>query len=292
MASLRNRLLEHPIIACVLLVMIYLAFYILAEIVSLIITNRILVDSPIFAQTSRIAILFLTNAFVWFWLVPHSLHLPDGKVPLEKYIDSIKLDRPSGRPYAKNILFALVCVSIFCVGFLIASLLTGEYTFELDRILGFPDDQGNLKSLAFAFNVIPGVFEEIAYRGVILVLLLRKYSQKTSIIISGIMFGVSHLINILIYGVSWNTLTQVLTGILIGIFFAYIVLKSGTLLITVLIHYLYNSLSILFVVFDESDPFVYFLLKMIFASLIPILLNGYLARLLLKSEAKNQEAII
>ena len=286
MASIRSRLLERPIVASVLLIVIYLAFYILGEVLSLIIANRILVDSPILAQAARIAILFFINAFVWFWLVPHSLHLPDGKVPLQKYIDTIHLDKSSGKPYAKNIVFALVCVSVFCFGLLVASLLTGEYAFDIGRILGFPDEQGNLNAFAFVFYLIPGLFEEVAYRGVILVLLLRKYTEKTSMIISGIMFGVSHLINILTSGFSLNTLTQVLTGIIIGIFFAYVVIKSGTLLITIVIHYLYNSLSILFVVFNESDPVVYFILKMIFASLIPVLLNGYLARSFLKSKTQ------
>ncbi|MFW9910646.1 MAG: lysostaphin resistance A-like protein [Candidatus Thorarchaeota archaeon] len=288
MATIRNRLLERPIITGILVIVVYLAFYILGEVLSLIIANTILVENPFLAQVARFAILLLLNGFVWFWLVPHAMLLPAGRISFEKYVNTIHLDRTSGKPYAKNILYALVCVLIFCLGLLIASFLTGEYIFDINRILGFPDNQGNLGSFAFVFNLIPGLFEEVAYRGVILVLLLRKYSEKASVVISGIMFGVSHIINILAGGVSWNTLTQVLTGILIGVLFAYIVLKSGTLLITVVIHYLYNSLSILFVVFDESDPMVYFFLKMIFASIIPILISGYLARYFVSSKISTQ----
>ncbi len=288
MIKIRSRLLEYPIAAGVLIIVVYLAFYIVGEVASAILSLRLLADNPSLAQVTRFAILFLVNAFLWLWLVPEVMFLPVGRVSFEKYVNAIRLDRTSARPIAKNILYALVCVSVFCIGLLVASLLTGEYNFDVTRILGFPDNQGNLRSFAFVFNLIPGFFEEVAYRGVILVLLLRKYSEKSSIIISGIMFGVSHLINVLVYGVSWNTLTQVITGILIGVFFAYVVLKSGTLLTSMLIHYLYNSLSILFVVFDESDPMTYFFLKLIFASIIPILINGYLARYFLRSEVDTQ----
>ncbi|MFW9920565.1 MAG: lysostaphin resistance A-like protein [Candidatus Thorarchaeota archaeon] len=287
MVTFRSRLLNRPMVAGIIVIAVYLSFYIIGEVASLIIANLIIVNNPLLAQTARFVILFLINVLVWFWIIPQALQLPDGRISFAKYVDTIHLDRESGKPYGKNILYAFVYVSVFCLGLLIASLLTGEYVFEIDRILGFPDNQGNLKSFGFVFNLIPGLFEEVAYRGVILVLLLRKYSEKTSIIISGIMFGVSHLINILVYGISWNTLTQVLTGILIGVFFAYIVLKSGTLLITIMIHYMYNSLSILFVVFDESDPMVYFFSKMLFASIVPILINGYLARNFLNTKTDS-----
>lgn len=206
------------------------------------------------------------------------------KIPFDEYVNTIRLDKTSAKPYVRNVLYALACVSIIIIGFLIASLLTGENIFNIERILGFPDNEGNLSSFAFAFNFIPGFFEEVAYRRIILVLLLRKYSEKISIIISGIMFGVSHLINVLVNSITWNTLSQITKGILIGTFFAYVVIKSGTLLITMGIHYLYNSFSILFVVFNESDSITYFFLKLIFASIIPIVINGFLARYLLKSK--------
>ena len=106
--------------------------------------------------------------------------------------------------------------------------------------------------------------------------------------ISGVMFGISHLINVLTNGFTWDSVSQVLSGILIGIFFAYIVIKSGTLLVTMIIHYLYNSFSILFVVFNESDPMTYFFLKLIFAVIGPILISGYLARYLLRVEIDSQ----
>jgi membrane protease YdiL (CAAX protease family) len=283
----RDKLLGHPIMTSILVIIVYIIFIIIGEVSSVII-SLLLEENAILSQIIRFTILLFLNGFVWFWLVPTVMLIPDGKITLDKYVNIIKLDRQSARPFTKNILYALLCTTIFCFGFLIASLLTGEYNFEISRIIGLPDNQGNLKSFAFVFNLIPGIFEEIAYRGVILVLLLRKYSEKVSIIISGIIFGVGHLINTLVSGFSWNTLTQVITGILVGAFFAYLALKSGTLLITIVIHYLYNSFSILFVVFDEFNPMAYFFLKIIFASIIPILINGFLAKHFIKPKFKSQ----
>ena len=290
--SIRGRLLEYPILTCILVIIVYLVSIIIGEVSSAIISSLFLEDNALLSQIARFAILLLPNSFVLLWLVPKAMLIPSGKITLDNYLNAIRLDRQSARPFAKNILYALLCVSIFCFGFFIASLLTGEYIFEISRILGLPDNQENMKTFVFVFNLVPGIFEEIAYRGVILVLLLRKYSEKASIIISGIMFGISHFILVLIYGFSWNTLSQVITGILIGAFFAYLALKSGTLLITIVIHYLYNALSILFVVFDESDPIAYFFLKLIFASIIPILINGYLARYLGFNQTANNCLIL
>ena len=284
MVSKREKMTEYPIMASILVIIVYILFFILGEISSMIVTS-LLEDNALLSQIIRFAILLLVNCFVLLWLVPKAMLLPSGKITNDQYLAEIKFDKQSAKPMSKNILFALLFVSIFCFGLLIASLLTGEYTFDIYRILGLPDNQGNMKSFTFIFNLIPGIFEEIAYRGVILVLLLRKYSEKTSIIISGLMFGLSHLIWLLVNSFSWNTLSQVISGILIGMFFAYLVIQWGNLLITIIIHYLYNAFSILFVVYNESDPFTYFILKIILAAIIPILINGYLVKYFNKSKS-------
>lgn len=89
---------------------------------------------------------------------------------------------------SKNVACALLYVSIFFVGLLVASVLTGEYTFQLDCIRGLLDNEGSIRSFTFVFNRILGICEEIAYRGIILFPLLRKYSEKTAIVVSGLMF--------------------------------------------------------------------------------------------------------
>ncbi len=278
MNSRRDSLLDHPILSSILVVVVYIAFLIIGEVIGLVIKVSLLDENVLAYQIIRFAILFLLNGLVLLWFFPKIMHIPAGKTTFNNLLKIIRLDRESSKPLSKNIIFAILSLSVFLFGYLIASLLTGEYVFDITRLLGFPDNEGNLKSFSFIMNLIPGFFEEVAFRGLILVLLLRKYSEKTSIIISGIMFGISHSINILFYGYSLNSLVQVISGILIGIFFAYVVLKSGTLIPTIIIHYLYNVFSILFEVFEESDPIFYFTMKIIFAISIPFLCNVYLAR--------------
>ena len=131
MVPLRNKLLEHPVVAAIIVIAVYLVFLIIGEVVSLIISRRLLVDAPFLAQTARFVVLFLLNALVWFWLVPNAMLMPVGKIPFDKYVNTIRLDKTSARPYVRNILYALLCVSIICLSLLIASILTGEYIFDI-----------------------------------------------------------------------------------------------------------------------------------------------------------------
>ncbi|MFX1538358.1 MAG: lysostaphin resistance A-like protein, partial [Promethearchaeota archaeon] len=271
--------------------MLYIIFTIIGEVLSVIISNYLLESDILLFHVARFIILLIVNSFVWLWLIPMFFQLTEGKITMSKYLEIIKLDKKSFSPIGRNIFFALFCVVIFCLGLFLASFLTGEYVFELERIFGLPKDMGDQKVFTFIFNLIPGIFEEIAFRGVILVLLLRKYSERTSIGLSGLIFGLGHFINFLIFGDFWSSIAQIISGILIGWFFAYLTLKSGSLLPSIIIHYLYNALSIVFIVFGESDPITYFLLKIIFASIIPILINVYSSRYFVdkkKNGTKNE----
>ena len=137
------------------------------------------------------------------------------------------------------------------------------------------------------FNLIPGIFEEIVFRGVILMLLLRKYSKNASITISALVFGIAHLINFLIFGNFWSSLTQIVTGIIIGCFFAYLVIRTSSLVPVIIIYYLYNSLTILSVVLYESYPQTTFYLKILFGCLIPITIKLVLLRAFPLTKQKN-----
>jgi membrane protease YdiL (CAAX protease family) len=60
--------------------------------------------------------------------------------------------------------------------------------------------------------LVPGIWEEIAFRGVILTLLLKKYSEKKSIIINGLLFGGVHFINIIQGADVVSTIIQMVYG--------------------------------------------------------------------------------
>lgn len=97
----------------------------------------------------------------------------------------------------------------------------------------------------FNFCIISPIFEEILFRGVIVIILVNsklinnKFEMDVfSIIFSALLFGIIHFKH---YG-----LKKSLLAFIGGYFFAYIVLRTGSILPTIFLHMVFNSSAIMF----------------------------------------------
>lgn len=84
--------------------------------------------------------------------------------------------------------------------------------------------------------IIGAAMEELVFRGVILGGLLKTYSAKKSIIISSVLFGISHLNGI-----------QFINAFLLGIFIGYIYVKVKSIYLCMYAHILFNSIGFIFI---------------------------------------------
>lgn len=90
-----------------------------------------------------------------------------------------------------------------------------------------------------------GVFEEVAFRGVLFPLLLERRCRnsaqifRTTILVSAV-FGLVHLANLLEGADIGSTLLQVGYSFLIGGMCSIVLLKSGNLLLCILLHAVYD----------------------------------------------------
>ncbi|MHC6180278.1 lysostaphin resistance A-like protein [Clostridium sp. JNZ X4-2] len=80
--------------------------------------------------------------------------------------------------------------------------------------------------------IIGPAMEELVFRGVVLGGLLNTYSAKKSIIISAILFGISHLNGI-----------QFINAFLLGVFMGYIYVKTKSIYLCMYTHVLFNSIG-------------------------------------------------
>lgn len=80
--------------------------------------------------------------------------------------------------------------------------------------------------------IIGPAMEELVFRGVVLGGLLKTYSAKKSIIISAILFGISHLNGI-----------QFIDAFLLGVFMGYIYVKTKSIYLCMYAHILFNSIG-------------------------------------------------
>jgi membrane protease YdiL (CAAX protease family) len=92
-------------------------------------------------------------------------------------------------------------------------------------------------------GIIPGITEEMFFRGLVLNGLGKNYSKAKAIVISALLFGLIHLN-------PW----QFVTAFIIGLFSAWICLNTNSILLSIYIHLLNNCLYLFAARFTEAAP--------------------------------------
>jgi len=231
------RLYEHPWLS--------LLAVIVATVFSIGLTGTVifgLLGLPGTSPTVQFAQAISYHILTVFILVPFVLCLPKGKRTFRQYLDDIGLTRM--QPFVRLVLLALSCYVILALSQVAASFvyrlseglsIDGSFVrqvFDLSRDLppGSP-------SLLVSF---PSIFEEVAFRGIVLTIFLGKYSERKSIIFSSLGFGLMHLLN-LTNGreLAW-VMRQVVWAFILGLFYGYVFVRTRSLLPPMIVHYLGN----------------------------------------------------
>lgn len=182
------------------------------------------------------ALAYFVAAGVWaLYVTPRLLGLPNGRRPFREYCTDIRLLPMT--PLGRNILLGLLTAALTLSGILLASLLTRH--FVLDWSLVPP--------LRWVKGLTRGVWEEVFFRGIMLAILMRFYTQRTAVLwVTGI-FAVVHLnfMNVTLEGVA-----DAVSVFFIGLLFAYLVLKTGSLLPAIVFHYVHD----IFVLLVQNTP--------------------------------------
>jgi membrane protease YdiL (CAAX protease family) len=186
--------------------------------------------------------MFTVGNFLAYIIAPFVLRVPKGKRTFKEYLGDIRLTMT--RPFFRLLLLTLSCllILILCQGtFSIiyrlseGKSLTLEFVFRVfDLSLALPPTSMLLFAQFFS------MFEEVAFRGVFLTMLLEKHSQRTAIIFSALAFGALHALSLFTGQELIHTLGQVLWASLFGLFYGYLFIKSSSLLPAMIIHWLGN----------------------------------------------------
>ncbi len=125
--------------------------------------------------------------------------------------------------------------------------------------------------------VCVGFLEEIIFRGFLFVGMSQN-SIKSAIIVSSITFGIGHIVNLLNGGDFIPTLLQVFYAIAIGFLFTIMFYKSKSLIPCIIVHAIFNSLSIFSV---ENSSMTLDIITAIFLCVVSI---GYALWILKKTK--------
>jgi membrane protease YdiL (CAAX protease family) len=125
------------------------------------------------------------------------------------------------------LLLGLLAAALTLSGMLLGSLLTGKYAFDRTTI--------NLAQAVFSLT--PGIWEEVFYRGVIMIVLLRTTNSfRKAAIIQVIIFGLAH-----IKGLNVAAFVDVFSVILMAIAFTYLAYRTRSLIPGIVFHYLHDT---------------------------------------------------
>jgi len=100
----------------------------------------------------------------------------------------------------------------------------------------------DLRAVAFAVLLVTavGFIEELLFRGFLLQALRARRNLTYAIIISGVTFGIGHIVNLLRGWSLTDQAIQIVAAVLIGIALAYCAVLTGSILPGVVFHALFN----------------------------------------------------
>ena len=181
---------------------------------------------PIFSQLTELVTYIVT------FFVPCILMVAWIDIPFEVAF-------PLKRPRASLAIPAV----FFCLGLmLVGSYLSGMLAILLEDLLGvtptspeFPAPRGIPAGLIYFISVAiaPAILEELTFRGVIMQS-LRRFGDGFAIIASGVLFSLCH-----------GNLVQGIPTLLLGFAIGYFVIRTGSLLTGMLIHFVNNGMAVL-----------------------------------------------
>jgi membrane protease YdiL (CAAX protease family) len=158
-------------------------------------------------------------------LLPKVFKIPFGKVSIGYFIKNVGLSIP-GKTH-KFVLLGILAALFTLSGMLVGSMLTGKFVFTSDTItLG-----------QAVFSLTPGIWEEVLFRGVIMIALLRlTKSFKKAAIIQVVIFGIGH-----VKGIDLEALVESFSVMVMAVAFTYIAYKTRSLIPGITFHYLHDT---------------------------------------------------
>ncbi len=206
-------------------------------------------------------------------IIPGLFYCKLSKTSLQKIVPFKKIR------FSKLVLFVSVGFATAFVGDYIAeifvynlSLVGISNTLDMNYITHSP-----LENILYILSVaiVPAIAEEFALRGIVLGK-LRQFGDTFAVIVSAILFGILH-----------GNIIQIPFAFILGIVFGFIVVKTNSLLPTIIIHFLNNCFSVVVSIMDSSMEFTIHQISTIYSvSMLIVICLGIISVLILSKDKK------
>ncbi len=170
-------------------------------------------------------IVFVITTLSVSLLFPRVFKIPFGRVNFLSFYQKAGLKIPE--KLFRFILLGVIAASFTLFGMLFSSVLTGKYEFSSSTI--------NLSHTIFSLT--PGIWEEILFRGILMIVLIRiTKSFKKAAIIQIVIFSLLH-----IKGLDLLSFVDAFSVGIIAIAFTYIAYKTKSLIPGIIFHFLHDT---------------------------------------------------
>ena len=182
--------------------------------------------TPVLYKIGLVPPLVLMVIHIIFFIVPAIIYIIVTK---SNYKKVFSFKKPKGKDVFFSILIAALALPIMTFFSYTSSFFyTNDVALVLDQMRAYP-----LWLMILVVGVTPAITEEITIRGIALSGFEFK-SKNVAAIMTGIMFGILHL-----------SAHQFLYATAMGIILAYVVRATGSIFLSMLIHFLINSWNLI-----------------------------------------------
>ena len=174
--------------------------------------------------TSALINLVVTSFFA-FHIFPKVRGIPFGKMDTSEFLSRLGVSLPEN--VVGHVLLGVILGTLSLSGMLVGSLLSELYVFDLSTV--------DISQIVFSIN--PGLWEELFYRGVLMVLLIRDTkSVKQAYLYQVLVFSLFH-----VKGFDLWSLVDVFSVSLLAMSFTYTAYKTRTLIPGILFHFIHDA---------------------------------------------------
>jgi membrane protease YdiL (CAAX protease family) len=192
-----------------------------------------LIDFSVRFLSGAVAVIIIIPAILYLSIKPHHHK--------EQFIDDLWLTKGvSPNPVVAGIISAF-CYFAICI--IIASGL-GSLIIDFNILI---DIETGVGWIVFLYALVPAIWEELTFRGVIMTTVRRKYSDTTAILVSSVLFGFFHVITFSLIGDFAMAVFGFVMSTLFGLTWGYTNIKFNSLLPGVVAHYVIDAFGYAFI---------------------------------------------
>ena len=225
--------LEHPLLVSLFLTIIYGFVVYLPD--SLDLENVIFLDPTPFERIFfEFVMRFSLSGLLWLILLPTAFYLMKDTSPRD-FARLVRLNL--GQITGRDILSGVIISISFFISVVLTAILLGVYTSDF-YLLTSPDYENGLGWFIFIFALIPGIWEEVVFRGIVFTFLAAKCSMRKAILLDALLFSFFHIFNyILLDQDLLSVILQSIAAVPVGISLAYLVVSRDSILPAIFVHY-------------------------------------------------------